>query len=164
MKKNVIMTENAPAAVGPYSQAVQVGQLIYTAGQTGTDPATRKLVEGGIAAQTEQAIKNVQAVLEAAGTSLDNVVRCGVFLKRMSDFAAMNEVYARMFGENRPARTTVAVAALPGGALFEIDTVAVVPKAEEEKKKKKKKEKKKEKETEKGKKTRAKEEQSDEEE
>jgi 2-iminobutanoate/2-iminopropanoate deaminase len=139
MKKNVIMSDNAPAAVGPYSQAIQVGDFLYTAGQTGTDPTTGELVEGGVAAQAEQAIKNVEAVLAAAGATLDNVVKCGVFLKRMSDFAAMNEVYASLFGENRPARTTVAVAALPKSALFEIDTVAYLPQAVEKKEKKKEK-------------------------
>lgn len=151
MSKKVIFTENAPAVVGPYSQAIQVGDLLYTAGQTGTDPATGNLVEGGVTAQTEQAIKNVQAVLAAAGATLDDVVKCGVFLKRMSDFAAMNEVYARMFGENRPARTTVAVAALPKSALFEIDTVAYLPQPAEKKEKEKKK-KSKDKEGKKGKK------------
>jgi 2-iminobutanoate/2-iminopropanoate deaminase len=141
MKKKVIFSENAPAAIGPYSQAIQVGDFIYTAGQTGVEPVTRQLVDKDVAAQAEQALKNVQAVLAAAGASLDNVVKTTVYLKRMSDFAAMNEVYARMFGDNRPARTTIAAAALPLGAIFEIDTVAYVPQ-EVEKKKEKKKEKK----------------------
>jgi 2-iminobutanoate/2-iminopropanoate deaminase len=129
----IISTGNAPAAVGPYSQAIRTGQMVYTAGQIGLDPATGKLVEGDIAAQTEQVLRNVAAILEAAGTDLNHVVKTTVFLQDMGDFAAMNVVYGRYFGDpesggHRPARSTVAVAALPRpGALVEIEAVAVVP-------------------------------------
>ena len=126
MKKKVIATDKAPAAVGPYSQAVRVGKMLYTAGQVAIDPAVGKMIEGDITAQTEQVISNLQAVLEAAGTSLDNVAKSTVFLADMGDFAAMNAVYAERFGDNRPARSTVAVAGLPLGALVEIEVVALI--------------------------------------
>jgi 2-iminobutanoate/2-iminopropanoate deaminase len=130
MNKKVIFTENAPAVVGPYSQAIQVGDFIYTAGQIALDPATGKLIEGDVAAQAERAIQNIQAVLEAAGANLDNVVKTTVYLKTMSDFAAMNAVYSRLFGDNRPARTTIAIDGVPLGGLFEIEVVAYLPQAE----------------------------------
>jgi 2-iminobutanoate/2-iminopropanoate deaminase len=129
MKPNVIATKNAPAAVGPYSQGVQVGHFVYTAGQVALNPATGKLVEGGIAAQTGQVLTNLEAILETAGTSLANVVKTTVFLDDMADFAAMNEVYGRRFADPPPARTTVAVDALPLGALVEIEAVAFIPPA-----------------------------------
>jgi len=128
MKKKIISTEHAPAAVGPYSQGVRVGGLLYTAGQIPLDPATGKLVEGDIAVQAERALTNLQAVLNAAGSSMKNVVKTTVFLKDMGDFRAMNEVYARYFGKNPPARSAVEVAALPLGAQIEIEAVAILKK------------------------------------
>lgn len=125
MKKKIVRTKNAPAAVGPYSQAVRIGKLIYTAGQIALDPASGKLVEGDVKAQTEQVLNNVRAVLEAAGTSLDNVVKTTVFLQDIGDFAAMNEVYGRFFPAKPPARSAVQVAALPLGAQVEIEAVAL---------------------------------------
>lgn len=127
MKKNVIHTEKAPAAVGPYSQAVSLGKLIFTAGQIPIDPALGKLIEGDIPAQTEQVMKNLQAILEAAGTGLHNIVKTTVFLQDMADFAAMNAVYAKFFDNEPPARSTVAVAALPLGAQLEIEAIATIP-------------------------------------
>jgi 2-iminobutanoate/2-iminopropanoate deaminase len=126
MKKTSIKSEKAPAPVGPYSPAIVANGMVFTAGQTGTDPATKKLVDGGIEAQTRQVLNNIKAVLEAAGTSLDNVVKTTVFLADMNDFAAMNAVYGEFFPEPYPARSTVQVARLPGDALVEIETIAVV--------------------------------------
>jgi 2-iminobutanoate/2-iminopropanoate deaminase len=128
MKKKIVQTENAPAAVGPYSQAVKIGKLVYTAGQIPLDPATGKMVEGDVQAQTDRVLQNLQAVLEAAGSSLSNVVKTTVFLQDMADFAAMNEVYGRYFNEKPPARSAVEVAALPLGAQVEIEAVALVKK------------------------------------
>jgi 2-iminobutanoate/2-iminopropanoate deaminase len=128
VKKKIISTEHAPAAVGPYSQAVRVGKMLYTAGQIPMDPSTGQLVEGDIAAQTEQVVSNLRAVLEAAGTSLKNVVKTTVFLKDMADFGSMNTVYGHYFGKNSPARSTVEVAALPLGAQIEIEAIAIVKK------------------------------------
>lgn len=125
MKRKIVSTKEAPAAVGPYSQAVRVGKMVYTAGQIALDPATGKIVEGDIKAQTERVLQNIEAVLEAAGTGLGNVVKTTVFLQDISDFAAMNDVYGRFFGEEPPARSTVPVAGLPLGALVEIEAVAV---------------------------------------
>jgi 2-iminobutanoate/2-iminopropanoate deaminase len=130
MQKENIQTEQAPAAIGPYVQAVRVGDLIYTAGQGGLDPATGELVEGGVEAQAEQTMKNLAAVLEAAGSSFDQVVKTTIFLRYIKNFAAVNEVYASFFGNQFPARSTVAVAALPMGALVEIEMVALAPRAE----------------------------------
>jgi 2-iminobutanoate/2-iminopropanoate deaminase len=114
-----------PPPVGPFSPAVRgPGDALYLSGQVGTDPATGKLVDGGVAAQAERALRNLQAVLEAAGRSLDDAVRVGVYLTDMGDFAAMNEVYGRFFSQPYPARTTIAVAALPLGAAVEMDLVA----------------------------------------
>jgi len=121
-----IHAEGAPAAVGPYVHAVRVGDLLYTSGQVGLDPATGKLVPGGIEAETKRALDNLAAILSAAGTGFDRVVKASVFLIDMDDFAAMNGVYASMFGDTRPARTTVAVSRLPVGARVEIDVVASV--------------------------------------
>lgn len=132
MEKQIISTPNAPAAVGPYSQAVRCCHFVYTAGQIGLDPQTGKMVEGGVVAQAEQVMKNLAAVLEAAGSSLSQVVKTTIFLRYMKDFAAVNEVYARYIGEEKPARSTVAVAALPLGALVEIEIVALVPEEETE--------------------------------
>lgn len=127
MNKEIVSTEKAPAAIGPYSQGVRIGNLVYTAGQVAIDPAVGKLVAGDVGVQTEQVMKNLQAVLESAGTSLQNVIKTTVFLQSMSDFAAMNAVYGHYFGESRPARSTVAVAALPLGALVEIEAIALIP-------------------------------------
>ena len=128
MKKKIVHTDHAPAAVGPYSQAVKIGELVYTAGQIPLDPATGKIVEGDIQVQTERSLQNLQAVLEAAGSSLKNVVKTTVFLQDMGDFAAMNEVYGRYFDKKPPARSAVQVAALPLGAQVEIEAVAFVKK------------------------------------
>ncbi|MCA9984663.1 MAG: RidA family protein [Anaerolineales bacterium] len=134
----MISTENAPAAVGPYSQAVRIGKLLYTAGQIALVPATGKMLEGDVSAQAEQVLNNLTAVLEAGGSSLANVVKTTVFLTDMGNYAAMNEVYSRFFGDSKPARSAVAVAALPLGALVEIEAVALVDKKKKDGKKKKK--------------------------
>ena len=126
MKKNIIATANAPAAIGPYSQAIDCGSFIVTSGQIPIDPATGNLVEGGITAQTRQSLTNVKAVVEAAGLTMDHVAKTTVFLQNMADFAAMNAVYAEFFTEgNYPARSAVEVGALPKGALVEIDTICI---------------------------------------
>jgi 2-iminobutanoate/2-iminopropanoate deaminase len=125
MQKETIATKNAPAAVGPYSQAIAIGELVYTAGQIALDKDTGKLVEGGIEAQAEQALTNLKAVLEAAGSRMDHVVKTTVFLRDMGDYATVNEIYSRFFGANAPARSAVAVAGLPLDALVEIEAVAV---------------------------------------
>ena len=127
MTRIVVATDKAPAAVGPYSQGIQVGNLVFTAGQLGMNPATGKLVEGGIEAQTRQALTNLSAVLEAAGASLAHVVKVTVFLQDMGDFQAMNGVYAQFFTTDPPARSAVEVAALPLGGLVEIEAVAATP-------------------------------------
>ena len=119
----IIQTENAPKAVGPYSQANVVGDFIYTSGQIPIDPITGELAEGGIEAQTEQIIKNLSAILTAAGSSLDKVIKTTCFLKDINDFAKFNEVYAKFF-TGKPARSCVEVSALPKGALAEIDVIA----------------------------------------
>lgn len=124
--KNVISTTNAPAAIGPYSQALDCGAFLVTSGQVPFDPATGVIVEGGIEEQTRQSLNNVKAILEAAGLTMDNVVKTTVFLQNMGDFAAMNAVYAEFFTEGQyPARSAVEVAALPKGALVEIETICV---------------------------------------
>jgi 2-iminobutanoate/2-iminopropanoate deaminase len=120
-----VHTEKAPRAIGPYSQAVIAGDTIYTAGQIALDPETMELSGGDVASQTDRVLRNLAAVLEAAGSSLRHVVRTTVYLIDMADFPAMNEVYSRHFGDHRPARSTVAVAALPKGARVEIDAVAL---------------------------------------
>lgn len=125
MPREIFASDKLPPSVGPFSPAVRgAGDAIYLSGQVGSDPATGKLVDGGVAAQTERALLNLQAVLEAAGRTLDDVVRCGVYLTDMGNFAAMNEVYGRFFAQPYPARTTIGVAALPLGAAVEIDLVA----------------------------------------
>ena len=124
--KNIISTTNAPAAIGPYSQAIDCGAFLVTSGQVPFDPATGVIVDGGITEQTRQALTNVKAVLEAAGLTMDNVVKTTVFLQNMGDFAAMNAVYAEFFSEGQyPARSAVEVAALPKGALVEIETICI---------------------------------------
>jgi len=122
--KQVINTSAAPAAIGPYSQAIQVGNLIFTSGQIPIDPATGSFVEGGIKEQTRQSLSNVQAILREAGLSMSNVIKTTVFMADMNDFAAMNEVYAQFFAEPFPARSAVAVKTLPKGALVEIEVIA----------------------------------------
>jgi 2-iminobutanoate/2-iminopropanoate deaminase len=121
-------TQAVPQAIGPYSQAVKAAGFVFTSGQIAVDPASGKLTEGDVKVQTERVLNNLSAVLKAAGTSLDNVVKTTVYLKNMSDFAAMNEVYAQFFKNTRPpARATVQVTALPKDALIEIDAVASTP-------------------------------------
>ena len=121
-----ISTTKAPGAIGPYSQAIQVGNVVYTSGQLPVDPMTGSLAEGGIGEQTRQSLSNVQAVLEAAGLGMADVVKTTVFLADMGDFAGMNAVYAEFFPEPFPARSAVAVKTLPKGALVEIEVVAAV--------------------------------------
>jgi 2-iminobutanoate/2-iminopropanoate deaminase len=121
-----IATESAPTAIGPYSQGIRAGQLVFCSGQIPLDPATGQLVGGDIAAQTRQVFANLQAVLTAAGASLDHVVKTTVYLADMNDFAAMNEVYATFFGSPAPARATVQAARLPRDARVEIDAIAVL--------------------------------------
>jgi 2-iminobutanoate/2-iminopropanoate deaminase len=127
MSIGFISTPNAPRAIGPYSQATRANGLLFTAGQVGFDPATGELVDGGISEQTERVLANIGAILEAERLDLSAVVKTTVYLVDMADFAAMNTVYAKAFGDHRPARSTVAVAALPRGARVEIDAVAVLP-------------------------------------
>jgi 2-iminobutanoate/2-iminopropanoate deaminase len=125
MKRSVVSTPDAPKAIGPYSQGVCAGDLVFCAGQGGLDPATGQLVEGGIQAQTRQTLNNLGAVLRAAGSDLSHVVKTTVFLADMADFGAMNQVYAEFFPADPPARSTVAVRQLPLGALVEIEAIAV---------------------------------------
>ncbi|MBQ4387823.1 MAG: RidA family protein [Prevotella sp.] len=119
-----ISTKKAPAAIGPYSQAIQVGNLVYTSGQIPIDPATGMFVDGGIKEQTRQSLTNVRAILEEVGLTMNNVVKTTVFMADMSDFADMNSVYAEFFTEPYPARSAVAVKTLPKGALVEIEVIA----------------------------------------
>jgi 2-iminobutanoate/2-iminopropanoate deaminase len=123
--KEIISTENAPGAIGPYSQAVKTGNMIFCSGQIPIDPQTGEFVSQDVAEQTEQVLKNLSAVLEAAGSDLNNVVKTTVFLADMNDFTAMNEVYTRYFSENKPARATVQAARLPRDARVEIECIAV---------------------------------------
>ncbi len=124
IQMDFVSTDKAPAAIGPYSQAIVAGKLIYTAGQIPLDPATMEMVGSNVTEQTEQVLKNLKAVLEAAGAGLGAVVKTTVFLADMADFQAMNEVYASHFGDHKPARAAVQAAALPKGALVEIEAVA----------------------------------------
>jgi len=126
--REIVKTEGAPAAIGPYSQAVRAGGFVFVSGQIPLDPATGQFVEGGVREQTEQVLRNLAAVLEAAGTNLDRVVKTTVFLADMDDFAAMNEVYGRYFAEDPPARATVEAARLPRDARVEIEVVALAGK------------------------------------
>ena len=121
-----ISTENAPGAIGPYSQAVRTGNMVFCSGQIPIDPATGEFVSSDVAEQTRQVLKNLSAVLEAAGTDLNNVVKTTVFLADMNDFTAMNEVYAEFFSENKPARATVQAARLPRDARVEIECIALI--------------------------------------
>lgn len=126
MPLDAVATTGAPKAIGPYSQGIMVGDFVFTAGQVALDPATGELVAGGIADQTTRALENLRAVLAAAGTSPSQVIKTTVFLVDMADFGQMNEVYGRFFGSHRPARSTVAVAGLPRGALVEIEVIAAL--------------------------------------
>ena len=125
-EKKIIVSEKAPKAIGPYSIANKIGNLVFTAGQLGLDPVSGNIVTGGIEAETRQALTNIKNVLEAAGASLDGVVKTTVFLFDMNDFTRMNQVYAEFFTKNFPARSAVQVAALPKGGMVEIEAVAVV--------------------------------------
>lgn len=123
--RQVVATQAGPKAIGPYSQAVKANGFVFVSGQIPLDPSTQQLVEGDVAAQTERVLQNLSGILQAAGSSLRQVVKCGVFLKSMSDFGAMNEVYGRYFTEDPPARSTVEVARLPKDVLVEIDVIAL---------------------------------------
>ncbi len=125
MKRAIVHTDKAPKAIGPYSQAIRTDMMIYTAGQTGLDPLTGELVAGGVEEQTRQVLTNLQNVIEAAGSTIGHVVKTTVFLIDMNDFSRMNAIYAEFFGENPPARSTVAVAGLPKGGLVEIEAVVL---------------------------------------
>ena len=124
--KKIVSTDKAPKAIGPYSQAIRTEYLLFTAGQVGLDPSTMEFVEGGIEAQTRQALTNLKHVLETADSGLNFVVKTTVFLQDLGDFAKMNAVYAEFFPENPPARSTVQVAGLPKGALVEIECIALL--------------------------------------
>jgi 2-iminobutanoate/2-iminopropanoate deaminase len=123
--RQVIATDNAPKAIGPYSQAIKANGFIFVSGQIAFDPATQQIIDGDVAAQTDRVLQNLSAILTAAGSSLAQVVKTTVFLKYMDNFGAMNEVYARYFGEAPPARSTVAAAGLPRDVLVEIDVIAL---------------------------------------
>jgi 2-iminobutanoate/2-iminopropanoate deaminase len=122
--KKPVHTSAAPAAIGPYSQAIRAGDLLFVSGQLGLDPATKKLVEGGVASEAERALENIRAILEAAGGTLNDVVKTTVLLQSMDDFSRLNEVYARFFAGEPPARAAYQVAKLPLGALVEIEAIA----------------------------------------
>jgi 2-iminobutanoate/2-iminopropanoate deaminase len=126
MTLDFVSTSDAPKAIGPYSQGIIAQGFLFTAGQVALDPAKGELVAGGVAEQTTRALENLRAVLTSAGSDLSQVVKTTVFLVDMADFTAMNEVYGRVFGNHRPARSTVAVAALPRGARVEIEVIATV--------------------------------------
>ena len=126
MHKQIVVAENAPKAIGPYSAGVKIGDFVFTAGQLGINPETGSIVHGGIAAETRQALKNLRAVLETGGSSLSNVIKTTVFLRDMNDFTTMNAVYAEFFTENFPARSAVQVARLPLDAQVEIEAVATI--------------------------------------
>ena len=126
MSVRTVQTDKAPAAIGPYSQGIVTGNLLFTAGQIPLDPATGQIVPGDVTVQTERVIRNLTAVLESAGAGWTDVVKTTVYLQDMADFPRVNEVYGRMIGDARPARSTVQVAGLPRGVLVEIDAVAVV--------------------------------------
>jgi 2-iminobutanoate/2-iminopropanoate deaminase len=126
VSKQIVLTAQAPAPIGPYSQAVRCGNLLFLSGQIPLDPATGQIVEGGVAVQTERVLRNLAAVLESAGASLAQVLKTTVYLKDLADFGAMNEVYGRFFGANPPARSTLQAARLPRDASIEIDLIAEV--------------------------------------
>ena len=124
--REVISTDGAPKAIGPYSQAIRAGGFLFTSGQVAIDPGTQQVIAGDVSAQTDRVLKNLAAILQASGSSLEQVVRCTVFLKNMGDFGAMNEVYGKYFKQAPPARSTVEVARLPKDVLVEIDAIALV--------------------------------------
>jgi 2-iminobutanoate/2-iminopropanoate deaminase len=124
--REVIFSKEAPHAIGPYSQAVKANGFVFVSGQVAFDPATGQIVQGDVSVQTDRVLRNLSAILKAAGSGLENAVRCGVFLKNMNDFAAMNQVYGKFFTASYPARTTVEVARLPRDVLVEIDVIALV--------------------------------------
>jgi 2-iminobutanoate/2-iminopropanoate deaminase len=124
--REVVATTNAPKAIGPYSQAIRCGEMIFCSGQIALDPVTNTVIEGDVSAQTERVLKNLSAVLWEAGSNLEQVVKTTVFLKSMNDFAAMNEVYGRFFAKQPPARSTVEAARLPKDVLVEIDVIAML--------------------------------------
>lgn len=126
MQKNIVVTDQAPQPIGPYSAAVRAGNVVFTAGQIGLDPATGQVVPGGIQAETRRVMLNLQAILEAAGASLDQVVKTTVFLRDMADFSEMNAIYGEFFGGDFPARSTVQAARLPKGVAVEIEAIAVI--------------------------------------
>jgi len=123
--RDVIATKDAPQAIGPYSQAIRANGFVFVSGQVAIDPLTQQVISGDVAAQTDRVLKNLSAILKAAGSGLEKVVRCGVFLKNMGDFAAMNNIYGRHFSTAPPARSTVEVARLPKDVLVEIDVIAL---------------------------------------
>ncbi len=123
--RDVIATKDAPQAIGPYSQAIRANGFVFVSGQVAIDPSTQQIISGDVAAQTDRVLRNLSAILKAAGSGLEKVVRCGVFLKNMGDFAAMNEIYGRYFSTAPPARSTVEVARLPKDVLVEIDVIAL---------------------------------------
>lgn len=125
--REIVSTSDAPKAIGPYSQAIRADGLVFTAGQVAIDPATQQVINGDISAQTERVMKNLSAILKAAGSDLKDVLRCTVFLKNMNDFVAMNAVYGKYFDTAPPARSTVEVSRLPKDALVEIDVIALAP-------------------------------------
>ena len=125
MNKEVVSTDNAPKAIGPYEQAIKVGEFVYISGQIPLDPKTGNLIEGDVKAQTRRVMENLKGIVAASGSSLERVVKATVFLKNIADFASMNEIYAEYLGSAKPARSTVAVADLPRGALVEIDLIAL---------------------------------------
>lgn len=126
MKKKIVTTDKAPAALGPYSAAVKAGHYVFTAGQLGIDPSSGNFIDGGIEAQTRQALENLKAILEAAGTKMSKVIKTTVFLLDMNDFGAMNEIYGEYFTKKYPARSAVQVARLPKDGLVEIEAVALL--------------------------------------
>ena len=126
MTKTTVSTDDAPNAVGPYVQGVRAGDFLFVSGQVALDPATGQLVDGGVEAQTERVLKNVRAILEAGGSSLDRVVKATVYLTDLGEFETMNRVYASFFGDSRPARVTVEVSRLPRNGKVEIDAIAIV--------------------------------------
>jgi 2-iminobutanoate/2-iminopropanoate deaminase len=123
--REVVSTKDAPQAIGPYSQAVKANGFVFVSGQVAFDPATQQIIEGDITAQTDRVLQNLSAILQAAGSGMNKVVRCGVFLKSMNDFVAMNQVYGKYFSSPYPARTTVEASRLPKDVLVEIDVIAL---------------------------------------
>jgi 2-iminobutanoate/2-iminopropanoate deaminase len=124
MPRELVSSDKAPAAIGPYSQAVKFGNMLFTSGQIPLDPATGKLVEGDITVQAEQVLTNLSALLEASGSSIDKVIKTTCFLTNLDDFQTFNEIYARFFGEGQPARSTIQVSRLPAGAIVEVECIA----------------------------------------